>query len=107
MILRPPLPGEIPGTLQPIWAQVAEENGTQTGYVCASIFENAAWIHELHYWGQNPHAVTQLIKKTLKQIKSWGFQEVLVNTYNPKIQRMLEKHNFKVTQLIMKGEISR
>ena len=107
MIIRAPQPGEIPQSTKPTWAQVTEENGTQTGYVCASIFENAAWIHELHYWGQNPSAATQLIKKALNQIKSWGFKEVLVNTYNPKIQRMLEKHNFKVTQLIMKGEISR
>jgi len=104
MILRKPTSGEIPCAAA--WSVVTEENQELTGYVCASIFEGKAWIHELHYWGSNPHAVAMLIKQALKQIKNWGYSEVLVNTYNPKVQRMLERHGFKVAQLIMKGDIN-
>jgi len=102
--IRTPNPGELPGDAT--WSVVTEENNAPTGYICVSVFEGKAWIHELHYWGENPHAVAMLIKQALKQIKSWGYNEVLVNTYNPKVQRMLERHGFKVAQLIMKGDIN-
>ena len=105
MQIRPPEPGELPGTLAPTWARVCIENQQLTGYVCASIFENQAWIHELHYWGQNPHAPAVLIKQAINQIKKWGYSQVLINTYNTRIQEILTKHNFKITQIIMKGEI--
>src|SRR5436309_3121190 len=65
--MREPRPGEL-GALKYDWARVVEG-----GFVCASVLDGAAWIHELRYSGADASMPLKMMRAAVKQCKAWGY----------------------------------